>query len=77
MQDAKLTSSQSVDIETEKKIMDLISERLPGMTVIAVMHRLEAALEYDRILVLEKGEVIHFGTPSEVVQEAELFSPFR
>lgn len=57
--------------------MTLISERLRGKTVISVLHRLEAALEYDRILVLEKGHVTSFGTPEEVVRDAELFSSFK
>lgn len=57
--------------------MSLIAKRLHGKTVISVLHRLEAALEYDRILVLERGQVIAFGTPEEVVRDSELFSSFR
>lgn len=57
--------------------MSLISKRLQGKTLISVLHRLEAALEYDRILVLEQGHAIHFGTPEEVIRDSELFSSFR
>jgi ATP-binding cassette subfamily C (CFTR/MRP) protein 1 len=57
--------------------MNLVTERLHGKTVISILHRLEAALEFDRILVLEKGEVAHFGTPTEVIRDSELFSSFR
>ncbi|KAF4626586.1 hypothetical protein G7Y89_g11569 [Cudoniella acicularis] len=73
----KLTTYYSIDIATEKKIMRLIAERLQGKTIISVLHRLEVALEYDRILILEKGEVVHFGSAEEVLQQSELFSELR
>lgn len=57
--------------------MSLISKRLQGKSLISVLHRLEAALEYDRILVLEQGHAIHFGKPEEVIRDSELFSSFR
>ena len=57
--------------------MTLISNRLQGKTIISVLHRLEEALEYDRILVLEKGKVAHFDTPEEIVRTSELLSSFR
>lgn len=57
--------------------MDLIARRLDQKTIISILHRLEASLEYDRILVMEKGQVAHFGTPAEVIRDSELFSSFR
>ncbi|KAK3313259.1 putative ATP-binding cassette transporter [Apodospora peruviana] len=70
-------ASSSIDTATEERIMKLIAEKLKGKTIVSVLHRLEAALEYDRILVLEKGRVAHFGTPAEIVEQAELFSYFK
>jgi ABC-type multidrug transport system fused ATPase/permease subunit len=63
-----------VDVETEKRIMDIISEKLAGKTVVSVLHRLETALQYDKILVMDKGQVAYFGTPAEVATKSELFS---
>ncbi|KAI0536463.1 putative ATP-binding cassette transporter [Xylaria digitata] len=70
-------ATSSIDVATEKKIMALIARKLQGKTVISVLHRLETALEYDRIVVLENGEVAHFGTPTEVLRDSELFSTIR
>ena len=71
-------ATSSVDSATESKIMHLLATRLQGRTVISVLHRLESALAYyDRIVVLEKGEVKHLGTPERVVAEADLFAGFR
>ncbi|THV51237.1 hypothetical protein BGAL_0118g00200 [Botrytis galanthina] len=58
-------ATSSIDITTERKIMNVVTKRLQGKTVISVLHRLEAAVEFDKILVLEKGEVAHFGPPEE------------
>ncbi|KAJ8128739.1 hypothetical protein O1611_g4894 [Lasiodiplodia mahajangana] len=70
-------ATSSIDVATEKKIMALIAEKLQGKTIISVLHRLEAALEYDRIVVLENGKVAHFGTPAEALRDSELFSTMR
>ncbi|KAI3332296.1 putative ATP-binding cassette transporter [Xylariaceae sp. AK1471] len=70
-------ATSSIDMATEKKIMALIAEKLQGKTIISVLHRLEVALEYDRVVVLENGRVSHFGTPMEVLRDSELFSSLR
>ncbi|KAI0490109.1 putative ATP-binding cassette transporter [Xylaria cf. heliscus] len=67
-------ATSSIDVATEKKIMNLIVDKLQGKTIISVLHRLETAMEYDRIVVLENGRVAHFGTPAEVLRDSELFS---
>ncbi|KAI1152199.1 putative ATP-binding cassette transporter [Nemania diffusa] len=70
-------ATSSIDVATERKIMALIGEKLQGKTIISVLHRLETALQYDRIVVLENGRVAHFGTPAEVLKDSELFSTMR
>ncbi|KAI1147051.1 putative ATP-binding cassette transporter [Nemania diffusa] len=69
--------TSSIDTKTEARIMQLMANKLRGKTIISVLHRLEVALLYDRILVLENGHVAHFGTPDEVIRESRLFSSFR
>lgn len=61
----------SIDVATERNIMNIVTKRLDGKTVISVLHRLEAAVEFDKTLVLEKGKVAHFGTPEEVIRDSE------
>jgi ATP-binding cassette subfamily C (CFTR/MRP) protein 1 len=50
---------------------------LRGKSVVSVLHRLETAVKYDKILVLDEGRVLVFGTPEEVISRCELFSAFR
>lgn len=63
-----------VDNETESRIQKLIQTRLRGKTVIAVNHRLEAVLDYDRVVVLHNGQVEDVGTPSELMGRCDLFA---
>ncbi|KAK8041682.1 hypothetical protein PG993_006205 [Apiospora rasikravindrae] len=67
----------SIDVATEKRITELVGKTLKGRTVISILHRLEAALEYDRIVVLDQGRVVHDGRPEEVREVAELFASYR
>ncbi|KAI1123876.1 putative ATP-binding cassette transporter [Nemania abortiva] len=69
--------TSSIDTRTEQRIMKLMADKLRGKTIISVLHRLEVALLYDRILVLENGRVAHFGTPDEIIRESALFASFR
>jgi len=67
----------SVDEATERKIHDLTVEMLKEKTVVSVLHRLETAVKYDKIFVLDEGKVLDFGTPEEVIQRCDLFSTFK
>lgn len=67
----------SVDTATERPLMKLVRSKLGGKIVISIMYRLEAALDYDRILVLEGGKALYFDLPEMVVRKSHLFSTFR
>lgn len=57
----------SLDVETEETILVNIREFIHGVTTIIVTHRLTAARDVDRIIVLEKGRVIESGSHSELM----------
>lgn len=39
-------------------------------TVIAIAHRLETILDFDRVFVLDKGRIIESGNPKDLLQTA-------
>jgi len=41
--------------------------------VITVAHRLDTIVDYDRILVMEKGTIIEEGSPYELVKDRGIF----
>jgi ABC-type multidrug transport system fused ATPase/permease subunit len=67
----------SIDKKTEEKIEFLLKTRLGGRTLIAINHRLEAVLNYDRVVVLDNGMVVDVGTPAELVVRCGLFKGLK
>ncbi|KAL7941549.1 P-loop containing nucleoside triphosphate hydrolase protein [Trichoderma barbatum] len=65
----------SVDKDTERIMQALISEEFAGYTTIMVSHRLDAVMDFDRVLVMDRGQIIESGRPRELVQQES--SPFK
>lgn len=55
-------STSALDAASEAYILDKIRTHLPETTQIVISHRLRAIKEFDVIFVVEKGEIIEFGT---------------
>ena len=59
-------ATSALDMKTEKKVMDSI-EALPARkTLVMVAHRLSTIVNCDKIYVMNKGEIVDFGTYQEV-----------
>lgn len=64
----KLTiATCSVDVATEALLQDLILREFQGCTIIAIAHRLDTILDYDRVIVMDKGRVCESGRPRELL----------
>ncbi|MBL7818732.1 MAG: peptidase domain-containing ABC transporter [Saprospiraceae bacterium] len=59
-------ATNALDSYNELIIMDNLNEFLAGRTVVVVAHRLSTVRNADKIIVLEKGEIIEEGTHSEL-----------
>lgn len=60
-------ATASVDVETDKIIQQTIRSEFKDKTIVTVAHRLNTIMDSDRIVVLEKGEVAEFDTPSNLL----------
>ena len=68
-------ATASMDEETDLNIQKMIRDEFGGCTVLTIAHRLHTILDYDRVIVLEKGEVKEIGKPAELAaDEASLFA---
>jgi ABC-type multidrug transport system ATPase subunit len=60
-------ATSSVDTESEKAIQDALTVLTRGRTTIAVSHRLSTLRNADRILVLDRGNLVEQGTHHELL----------
>jgi len=60
-------ATSSLDNNTEFKIQQNIHKYFNNQTIICIAHRLSTLKDMDNILVIEKGEIVDFGTPDYII----------
>ena len=58
----------SVDTHTEDRILNHLREIMQGRTTIFISHRVSTVRNADRIAVLHDGEIVEYGTHSELIE---------
>ena len=66
-------SLSAVDADTEKNILTNIRTLKNRMTTFLIAHRISALKQCDRILVLDEGKLVGFGTHDELMQSCQLY----
>lgn len=56
--------SSSVDRETERAIQEIIRTEFRDYTLIAVSHRVDMIMDFDKVVVMDSGEVVEVGNPA-------------
>lgn len=62
-------ATSALDSESEKLIQDALGSLMEGRTSIVIAHRLSTIAKLDRIVVLDKGEIIEDGSHQELLSQ--------
>ena len=61
----------NVDTRTDTLLQEAVRKSCKGSTIIAVAHRLDTVIDYDRILVIGQGKVLEYGSPAELLSNQD------
>ncbi|KAJ3042390.1 hypothetical protein HDV00_007346 [Rhizophlyctis rosea] len=70
-------ATASVDNATDEAIQLAMRECFGDGSVLCIAHRLRTVIDYDRILVLDQGQVVEFDTPMNLMREGGGTGHFR
>ncbi|KAK1756041.1 P-loop containing nucleoside triphosphate hydrolase protein [Echria macrotheca] len=67
-------ATAAVDVQTDALLQTTLRSPLFAQrTIITVAHRINTILDSDRVVVLERGEVVEFDTPLELIKKRGVF----
>ncbi|MBN3303875.1 MRP1 protein, partial [Amia calva] len=66
-------ATAAVDLETDDLIQSTIRSQFEECTVLTIAHRLNTIMDYTRVLVLDKGQIVEFDSPSSLIAQKGIF----
>lgn len=62
-------ATAAVDVETDRVLQETIRTAFKDRTILTIAHRLNTIMDSDRIIVLDKGQVAEFDSPSNLLKD--------
>uniref|UniRef100_A0A8C7R602 ATP-binding cassette, sub-family C (CFTR/MRP), member 3 n=1 Tax=Oncorhynchus mykiss TaxID=8022 RepID=A0A8C7R602_ONCMY len=66
-------ATAAIDLETDDLIQSTIRTQFEDCTVFTIAHRLNTIMDYTRVLVLDKGQIAEFDTPTNLLFRRGIF----
>jgi ATP-binding cassette, subfamily B, bacterial len=67
-------ATSALDSHSEQIIQSAMREAMVGKTVIAIAHRLSTVMDMDRLIVLDRGQIVADGSHHELLSEGGLYA---
>ena len=67
-------ATSALDSEVELAIQENLQQLMQGKTVIAIAHRLSTIAAMDRLIVLDKGEIVEQGTHQQLLANQGIYA---
>lgn len=64
----------NVDMNTDSEVQKAVRSACQDCAVICIAHRLQTIMDYDQLAVLDKGKVVEFGPPQDLLRSDGAFS---
>ncbi len=66
-------STSAVDTKTDALIRKAFKEEIPNTTKLIIAQRISSVEDADKIIILDDGKIVDFGTPEELMQSSEIY----
>jgi ATP-binding cassette subfamily C (CFTR/MRP) protein 1 len=61
-------ATAAVDVETDALLQETLrSDLFSDRTILTIAHRINTIIDCDRIIVLQRGQIIEFGSPADLI----------
>ena len=67
-------ATSALDSHSEQIIQSAMREAMLGKTVIAIAHRLSTVMDMDRLIVLDRGQIVADGSHHELLRQGGLYA---
>ncbi len=67
-------ATSSVDTETEREIQSALENLIRGRTTIAIAHRLSTLRRADRLVVVQRGQIVETGKHADLLRESGAYA---
>ncbi|CAG8820216.1 2782_t:CDS:2, partial [Racocetra persica] len=62
-------ATASIDFAMDEKIQKMIRTEFADCTILCIAHRLRTVIDYDKILVVDRGNIIEFDSPYNLITD--------
>ncbi|MGF6953178.1 ATP-binding cassette subfamily B multidrug efflux pump [Neobacillus sp. B4I6] len=66
-------STSAVDVATEAKVKEALKKYAKGLTCLLIAQRITSIIDADKIVVLDRGEVVGVGTHQELLKDCRVY----